>query len=404
MIPVLREQALLAETLRYFGRLPYPGRRQVIVLTTQREIAENGNVSAGTTPELALQLVGQLNTEAPGLYRVIHYPYEVGNKASQLNYALRRLSEDGEFDPARTYIGVYDADSRPAEDTLEHVADLVAGQRDAGREWPVAIQQPSLFLNNFNEVPSWYLQLEALFETRWALGHEIRTMRASTRELPDWRAPYAYCVGHGMFIRQDFLNLTGGFPEPNEDVPMGHRLSLAGIPIHPLPAYDICDVAPSFKGLVVQSGRWFSNAPLIWKEYRRTLSLPLHIRPVRGWTLLVKGLNDTFTWMHYPLHLFALFELLLLGIPASIGLVSLAALYLDAGVGMVIMLVLLPHLQRKARLRPLRLTAARHFWFVLAAPLRGMVRGLGPLVALYYGLLALRPGTNNVMGKVERNP
>lgn len=400
LLPVLREQRHLRRALRSLEDLSYPGPKRIVVITTEREIAEKRGEAAGTTVEMVKSLLVTRQGSDPVVFEHMHFPHVVGNKASQLNYALQEIIKNQEM-LATTYIGVYDADSRPGKNTLLCLLQLVTREERNGRSWPIALQQPALFLGNFQRV-SWYLQMEALFQTRWVFGHEIRTLRASTRFSSHLLAPYAYCVGHGMFIRADFLQRTGGFPEPSEDIPLGHRLAFLGIPIHPLPAYDVCEVAPRVSTLIRQSGFWFCNAPLIWHEYSRIRQFHMPTRKTSTITRLVKGMLDLFSWVHYPLHVFSLFLLLVNGAPLFSAFLSALVCYLDAGVGMVLMLVLFPVLSSLARgtTVPMRLSAKIRF--VLCAPLRPLVRGLAPIVACWYLGKTLLLKRENVFPKTSR--
>ncbi len=381
LLPVLCEQLVLRSSLEHLVRLPYPGKKQIIVITTEREVKENGGIRAGTTPELAECLAKEFNKIDNQIIRIIHEPFLIGNRSTQLNYALSILEREGEFDLAKTYIAVYDADSRPGKDSLISVGALVAKEELLGRKWPIAIQQPSLFIKNFSKV-SWYLKLEGLFETRWALGHEVRTQRATTKKHPDWAAPYAYVVGHGMFIKLEYLTKTGGFPEPCDDVPMGLRLNFAGIPIHPLPTYDLSEVAPNVNQLIKQSGRWFMGSCLIWDEYRKIKQTCQKVRPLRAFTLLLKGIVDIFTWIHYPLHLMALLFLLALGATEKIIVFSIIGYYLDSGIGMVLMLKILSQTSEDVDWKINRIPNLIKLLLVILAPIRGFVRGLAPLIGI----------------------
>ncbi|MBA2678455.1 MAG: glycosyltransferase [Ktedonobacteraceae bacterium] len=398
LLPVLREQRQLQTTLQALEDLPYPGRKRIIVVTTEREIAENNGELGGTTVEITKHILASRQQQPSSLYEHIHYPWVRGNKASQLNYAFREMTKNQE-DLSACYIGIYDADSHPAPDTLLRLFELIAREEERGHSWPIAIQQPALFFGNFQRV-SWYLQLEALFQTRWVFGHEIRTLRASARS--SCLVPYAYCVGHGMFIRADFLARTGGFPEPSEDVPLGHRLTFLALPIHPLPVYDVCDVAPRVSALIRQSGFWFCNAPLIWREYARLRTFHVSPRKTRSAILLLKGLLDIFSWVHYPLHLLALSFLLLHGTSFLYALLSLLMCYLDAGVGIVLMLSLFPACSSLACGRVVSLRFGRKAWLVLCSPLRNIVRGVAPFLACWYLIQSLVLKRMNILPKTTR--
>ncbi|MBA4492991.1 glycosyltransferase [Paenactinomyces guangxiensis] len=399
-IPVLREQVHLREVMEHMGSLPFSGRKQIVLITTEREIAENGGNQAGTTLEVAQELVAEFDQTHPGLYRLIHCPYVISNKSTQTNYALSVILQEGEWDARKTYVGCYDADSRPGKNTLISLQHLVTEEEKKNRGWPIAIQQPSLYLKNFFGV-SWYLKLEALFQTRWVLGHEIRTQRRSTQMHSDWNPPYAYCVGHGMFIRLDFLHRTNGYPDPVDDVPMGFRLNFAGIPIHPLPTYDLSEVAPSVSELVAQSGRWSLPSFIIWQEHKKTKKI-LPVRSVRAGVLLVKGMIDSFTWVHVALHFISLLCLLLSGADTKLLLLTLAAVYLDSGLGILMMLGYLPGFSDDVPWSYSRLNPFLQMWLLIASPVRGMIRGLGPVLGIFVWFRLMRKGVN--FPKTERAP
>ena len=400
LLPVLREQQHVSGALHALGALSYPGRKRIIVVTTAREIAENQGESRGTTIETVETFLAVFPGDETVSYEHLYFRYLVGNKASQLNYALRELSKNQET-LFGTYIGVYDADSRPTSDTLLHLLRVLAQEENRNHPWPVALQQPTLYLGNFQEI-SWYLQLEALFQTRWVFGHELRTLRASTRRLAQYLPPYAYCVGHGMFIRADFLQRTGGFPEPSEDVPLGHRLTFLGIPIHPLPVYDVCEVASRVSTLVRQSGFWCSNALLMWREYQRVKILGLPTKKERTLTLLMKGLGDFFSWMYYPLHLLALCILLCSHVFLGYALLSVLGCYLDTGLGIVLMLSQFPAYSSLACGKAISLPIRTKIWLTICAPLRPLVRGLAPLLACWYVLQIVLLKRVNVLPKTEK--
>src|SRR5581483_2278535 len=137
----LREQQQLRTTLQRLGDLPYPGRKRIIVVTTEREVAENNGISCGTTVEISKHIIAELQQQHSSFYGHIHYPQMRGNKASQLNYAFRELLTTTQEDLSACYIGVYDADSHPASDTLLRLWEIIANAETMGRPWPIAIQQ-----------------------------------------------------------------------------------------------------------------------------------------------------------------------------------------------------------------------------------------------------------------------
>jgi len=69
---------------------------------------------------------------------------------------------------------------------------------------------------------------------------------------------FTYCIGHGEFLRSDWL-LRARFPEkpPIDDLPTGIMLGLAGQQIVPLPLMDLCTVPARPADLVRQTANWF---------------------------------------------------------------------------------------------------------------------------------------------------
>lgn len=214
VIPVLREQRVIKETVKSLISLGYPNSLlKVIVVTTEKEISQrnkdrgrveslihdlsngvsqnliaerylglftleqltgiyeyikNFNPTAiaqyvyqiyDTSPstiDIVTQLVKELNIEltTPILYGV-HYPYIDGVMAHQLNYVAKHLNEilDCHIDPNNTYFGIYNADSSPNAETLNYIGYDALQYRQIYGQIPEVYQQSSLFTRNFFNVP-----------------------------------------------------------------------------------------------------------------------------------------------------------------------------------------------------------------------------------------------------------
>jgi len=200
LVPALREQDLLEETVRAAAGLDHPpDRLHIVVVTTEREEREKRAASAGlttlaaalreggatdaasrlagvvpsgraagiasrtrasadpvdtllaevdavpTTSEVAAAILPELAAEHAGVgLHHLHYTEE-GGKSSQLVYAVERLVEllPPEATASFTYVGLYDADSQPDRTTLRHLSAVAT--RD-GQEAPDLIQQLPLQL------------------------------------------------------------------------------------------------------------------------------------------------------------------------------------------------------------------------------------------------------------------
>ncbi|MFJ7734162.1 glycosyltransferase [Lysinibacillus sp. NPDC097231] len=386
LIPVLQEQDVICDTIDHILKMPYAGKKEILIITTEREIHESKDWE-GSTPAIVKQCVNN------NLYldvKLLHYPNIKGGKSDQLNFGLDYLWHKKSIDRQNSYIALYDADSRPEINTFVRFSQFVNMYFKSRSTLPTAIQQPSLFMRNFNKV-SLYPKLEALFATRWVLGHEIRTQLKSVIYKYSWNVPYAYVVGHGMFIKADFLEKTNGFSVPYDDIHMGQRLDFLGESIHPLPLFDICDIAPSMSEITKQSGRWFGNG-LIWSEFLRTRKLGIKMNSIRSITLLFKGLIDSFSWMHYLLHYISLILISYL-LPNKIIFViaTFTFVTLDSILGILIMLQYLKKFEIKIN-EELYLNKISKLLICIYAPFRGIIRGFGPILWLIQQLKYLLIG------------
>jgi cellulose synthase/poly-beta-1,6-N-acetylglucosamine synthase-like glycosyltransferase len=247
LLPVLREQSAIADTLAHFARLDYPKQRlRVVIVTTEREEAERSRcleqieaiarmLREGAAPEdvtaqfpglgapsvvtpvlsrmlaadpaalrqalasipstwaCAAARVDELNASlGEPVFRRIHYPFTRGVMAHQINYATRYLFEvvDEGIDPDRLYVGVYNADSRPDPHTLRALAAMYR----ADPSGTIAAQQYSAYrlaTSEMGPLSALVLHAAALWQTRWALTVEMERARRTSRLLaapPDTRA------------------------------------------------------------------------------------------------------------------------------------------------------------------------------------------------------------------------
>ncbi|WP_431936248.1 hypothetical protein [Micromonospora sp. RP3T] len=203
LLPMLREQSVVAEAIDTMASLPYPeGRAVVCVITTAREerakatlreqvaalnpdhltparmrglfpavrapeiLAHLATVPAEkrtdellrrfdeepTTAEVVDELLasqasrGNPDARLPVVH--LHQPPEEGGKASQLNFALAHLDTllgaAGQGDRENTYVLVYDADAIPDRGTLSAIANLARRHAHDTGSRPGMIQQHRL--------------------------------------------------------------------------------------------------------------------------------------------------------------------------------------------------------------------------------------------------------------------
>lgn len=320
LLPMLREERVVAPALRQFLPVVRSGRSlDVVVVTTARETREReqalaaieGAVEAGQwsnelepalakalepedarallslarraplgrdaalallrdraregTHRVAATVAAELNAEAGReAFVVVEAPAEAAGKVGQLNTGLSWwCAQGGGADPNDVYVGVYDADSTPDPAVFEAIERIVARRDGAERPRPAIFQQISCYCQNLPELsgPGGTLsRADALAQTRWALGFEFPLYQGYSRSVQrDALRRLVYCVGHGCFVSLAMLQDFGGFPtcSPNDDLALGYLASLSGREVLPLPVLDFCDVVPDPLASVRQSRFWF---------------------------------------------------------------------------------------------------------------------------------------------------
>lgn len=356
ILPMLREQRTITETVDYFADLVASwGRGCVAVVTTERERKEREAASCrlpelavaigqGATPaQLATRFGGllpgdqlvnlarlsrrsypnclaevravfasipttatlatNLAAAQPGIVWHYHLPDPSGTMADQINYAARgelaRLTGEG-MDPRRIWLGIYNADSRPHPDTLTKVAAMYNRHPDTR-----VVQQSAVFTRNLRTAAgaaAMFVDGAALLQSRWTLAREITRLRRQAHQARTGRPrgwPHlAHCVGHGLFLRADTFTDLGGLPTTtmNEDLAFGYLACAAGIPIDPLPLLELGDSPSTPRGVARQARQWFWSYP----QYPRFHTLAADARHGSRWArtaLTAQGLARGGLWL-----------------------------------------------------------------------------------------------------------
>ena len=199
------------------------------------------------------------------------YPWKVGGKAEQLNYALELHHTSLEqFD----YVLVVDADVVVSSDLLTIAGKELALRAAEHLEEPVVLQP--LVLTTVPEssnggYKSGLLVADAIMTSIWRLGFELTRMRTAhwvaegeglVRRIID---PAVYCVGACMLVDMRYL-LQNGFPTPVEDTALGFRLTFLRLPIVPIPSLAFNPNETGVGDIIKQSGSWFLSILSIHPE------------------------------------------------------------------------------------------------------------------------------------------
>ncbi len=326
---MLREQRVIEDTIKYFSELHYKSNLfQIVVITTQREVFEKEQNKARlsnlvidlsldlpleefkerylgifdskqlediwenfsghdynkvyrkieklydknkTTYEIALLTAEETNRRlGETKVKVINYPEVKGSVAHQLNYFIQSLRKE---ENNNTYIGIYNADSRPNKKILSAVDQQIKHLKTTQGKNPNILQQSSLLLLNFDNFKEsfsgYFLKAAALFQSKWILIHEISRLREqSTQQFEKdkkffntiLKTKVSHCIGHGLFLKLEYA-LATPFPTNTviEDIPYGFIACCKRERINPIPLLEDSESPETVKSLFNQKKMWFTG-------------------------------------------------------------------------------------------------------------------------------------------------
>ena len=218
LLPVLREQRLITNTLQYFANLRYPLERlHIFIITTEKEVMERQEAKEKlpllakdiaskryfvsflkekylglfsedvlmktlllaqdkgsekevlqflletfhtypTTISLVQEHTDRINQQiGVPLFTHLHYPDIHGNMNQQLEYALKHLSsylKPQDLANIPTYLAIYNGDSRPHPDTFRLMKSICNNYFHEFGSYPKVLQQPAIYLENISYLGS----------------------------------------------------------------------------------------------------------------------------------------------------------------------------------------------------------------------------------------------------------
>lgn len=259
MIPVLREQKVVVQTMEHFIRMKCEGVDLYIIAAGTKREKKIGN--SLTTKEVYNNWLSDMSGNIPDNINCYYCEADDinGDRATQLNYAMEYFSQIHK-EIKLDYVGVYDADSLPSENTMIEVVNNYLENKNL-----CACQQPVHFIKAANRMAkngvNPILVANAMYQTTWTV----------IRELPSWikyykhnkKSPFhknIYLIGHGEFISyKDYEAFKFPEYEITDGIQLGYRLSMSNKKIKPL--FEFCDddVPQSVKQLINQHKRWFGG-------------------------------------------------------------------------------------------------------------------------------------------------
>jgi len=249
IIPALREQNVIYDTLKWISNLNYPKKLFEVIVALDKKEEKN----------LTKEKVKEYIRENKSGVKVSFVEYHgKGHKRSfQLNTALKEIFNLFK-NKKDVFVGVYDADSRPEKDTLLYV-DFKKSKEN------IAFQQTINYLLNSKKISKFknnFLLLgNAYYQTMWNYIAEINQFLKNNSRFEKGKNSLfpPYCMGHGEFFNLDLLKKIKGFPNngPADGIQIGFVLALKKVKIIPIPLDDSCESPEKLSVLFKQHTFWF---------------------------------------------------------------------------------------------------------------------------------------------------
>ena len=340
VIPCLREQDIIIQTLNYFlGLTKHLDNVKLLIVTTQKEefekeinlylkdqlikdvknnmqlqklinkynkilstneikeilkysklenieeLINNKIQNSKTTSVLIEEFIIQNHLEEKVYH--FHYPNNEGIMADQLNYVLNNFDFKNE---KKYYFSVYNADSIPNKDTIKEVLTTI-NENDN----PKVIQQYSVPISNWNELSN-LMKGFSIYQSNFELRYGLINSYFPNKLL------YTYVVGHGMYIRVDILKQIGGFETKYwcEDIYMSYVLRNKDISIYPIKTLEIMQSPQYLSILTKQNSVWFKTSFECLKIFKDIFkqNKKINLNSI-GW--LMQRIRMNITWLGIPI-------------------------------------------------------------------------------------------------------
>ena len=238
VVPVKNEEKVMGRLLDALIKLNYPSDKKEII------VVEDG--SDDRTLDICVNHAKEHNVDL----KVLHKSFSNG-KPSALNYGIKHAR--GEI------IGIFDADSLPAQDSLLNVRKYFEDSSVA------AVQGRTLSVNSEENMLTKFLSYEeAVWCEAYLRGKDVLNL-------------FVHLKGSCQFIRRDILEKLNGFDESvlSEDMEISARLTEKGCKIKYAP--DVCSWQESpadLRQLFRQRTRWFRGTMEVAFRYGKLMAKP----------------------------------------------------------------------------------------------------------------------------------
>lgn len=269
------EQAVAIDTVRFWHQLSLQADLDEVVFVTTTKEEPGDELSTHELIESALDALG----EQPARLRLIKCREVTRFRAAQLNVAVEHGRERFVVtgtDKDKIWIGVYNADSRPQASTFIELKDRLREEPDTR-----VYQQLVDYVVPQRRGTGLVAVGNSILQTWWTRSHYWARNTRGRRGPSSWAAIAPYSTfGHGEFVRLDFLDEIGGFPDfaYADGLLLGWICRLKAEPIGLLASRDCAEVPRTARDLVTQQTAWLRgllnfSATVEWCRARGQLRL-----------------------------------------------------------------------------------------------------------------------------------
>lgn len=374
VLPVLREQNIICDSIKYFNNLTkYEENVKVYIVTTEREDEDAINDSKVSTYEIAKRKINELGIENKII--LLKAPKEYIGKVGQMNYAYQYIVNTSE----KGYLGVYDIDSRPPKEIFYSIEQLLEEKNIKAD----IFQQVSSYCNEIDKlkgIEGEFAIADALSQTRWAMGFEYPIYKKYYKSVIKGKLrPLVYCIGHGCFVNTEYLKTINGFPtyNKNDDLSLGYLTSTINGTIYPIPLLDFCQISKTAINSIKQYKFWFTGSSKYYLDIKHyMLQYNINLSPKQKYLFKVQGAIRNFLWAwRSNLIVFNLLLSICLGLKYYIILSLLSML----------IYVIIPYYATYLELKIINKIKLKKRSIILApiiSILNFVIRGIGPCIAM----------------------
>ena len=242
IIPVLREQGLIVNSVESFSKLA-TGQVHIVYVTSAKEKTQNGE-------QTTLDILNKLKIEYP--IEVIHCPIvKNASMAHQINYAIKKIIDKQKDEPV---FGIYNVDSQVTLKSIKEATAILVKNYNSN----IVVQQYTLYPS----VSGGIISHIALWQNRWSLHFELgRVLMGQNKYFRKICRTFNYVIGHGLFFTKRTWYEIGGLPQSvaNEDAAMSLSLYTQNYCIHPMHNIEYALIAKNLSVYIKQQSVWFNG-------------------------------------------------------------------------------------------------------------------------------------------------